>query len=189
MKKAFSLTMALALTVLLVQPVFAQQNAGTAALILNHYAARNFEAGAIPRADLDIIVQAGIRAPSAANRQPWHFTVVQNLNLAKQIVPNTVDGNVLIVVSAPGDGKTNNVQILDCALAVESIYLAAQALGYGSRIYTGPMDTLNSKFKTELGLPPNHSAVALVRVGNAQTVDAVSAASSRKSAEELVTYK
>ena len=186
MKKIFFLAMVLPF---LLTPVFSQQN-GAANLILNHYAARNFATGAIPSADLDTIVKAGIRAPSAGNRQNWHFTVVQTFDLAKQIVSDAVSGNVLIVVSAPGDGKTNGVQILDCALAVQSIYLAAQALGYGSRIYTGPIDTVNSKFKSQLGLSSGYSAVALVRVGRLQgQVDAVSAASSRKNADELVTYK
>jgi len=172
------------------QTVCAQQSGGPADVIINHYAARKFTAGAIPAADLDRIVQAGIRAPSARNLQPWHFTVVQNQSLAKKMVSDIVDGNVLIIVSALGDGKTNGVQILDCALAVESVYLAAQALGYGSRIYTGPMDSLNKDLKAELGFPSGHSAVALVRVGKVQGgVDAVSAASNRKKTEEVVTYK
>jgi len=186
MKKIFFLLIAFSF----LAPVFAQQNSAASNLILNHYAVRNFAEGAIPSSDLDTIIKAGIRAPSAGNRQPWHFTVVQNFDLAKQIVPQTASGNVLIVVSAQGDGKTNGSLILDCALAVQSIYLAAQALGYGSRIYTGPMDTVNSKFKAQLSLPSGHSAVALVRVGKLQgPVDAVSAASSRKTAEEMVTYK
>lgn len=158
--------------------------------ILNHYAARSFIAGAIPRSDLDLILQAGIRAPSANNRQPWQFTVVQTQSLAKQIVSNIVDGNVLIVISASGDGKTNGGAILDCALATESIYLAAQALGYGSRIYTGPMDAINRGLKGDLGLPNGYSAVALVRVGRIQSgADAVSSASSRKDANSMVNYK
>jgi len=169
-------------------PVCAQQDVGALALILNHYSTRDFVAGAIPDVDIELIVQAGIRAPSAANRQPWYFTVVQNPVLAKKLVSNNEDGNVLIVVSAVGDGKTNNVQILDCALAVQSIYLAAQALGYGSRIYTGPIDNLNKNFKGDLSLPNGHSAVALVRVGKIKP-DAVSSASARKRAAELVTYK
>jgi nitroreductase len=200
MKKNIFLTVVLSMTVLWggLQTVCAQQSGGSAGgpagglagVIINHYAARNFIEGAIPAADLDRIIQAGIRAPSAANRQPWHFTVVQNQNLAKKMVSDNVDGNVLIVVSAAGDGKTNGAQILDCALAVESIYLAAQSLGYGSRIYTGPMESLNKNLKTELSLPSGHSAVALVRVGKVPGgVDAVSAASSRKKTEELVTYK
>ncbi|MDR2185492.1 MAG: nitroreductase family protein [Treponema sp.] len=167
----------------------AQENPGLKP-ILNHYAARNFTAGSISRGDLDLIVQAGIRAPSANNRQPWHFTVVQNADLAKRIVPNVTEGNVLIVVSAAGDGSANVRQILDCALATESIYLAAQALGYGSRIYTGPIDALNRSLKSDLGLPNGYSAVALVRVGRVQApADAVSAASSRNAAGSMVTYK
>jgi nitroreductase len=167
----------------------AQENPGLKS-ILNHYAARNFVAGSIGRGDLDLIVQAGIKAPSASNRQPWHFTVVQNVDLAKRIVSNITEGNVLIVVSAEGDGKTNGSQILDCALATESIYLAAQALGYGSRIYTGPMDALNRSLKSDLGLPNGYSAVALVRVGRVQAgADAVSAASARNAANSMVTYK
>jgi nitroreductase len=167
----------------------AQENTGLGA-ILNHYAARNFAAGDVSRADLDRIVQAGIRSPSASNRQPWRFTVVRNQSLARRIVSNITEGNVLIVISAPGDGRTNGGEILDCGLAAESMYLAAQALGLGSRIYTGPIDAVNRQLKTELDLPQGHSAVVLVRVGRlAAPVDAASAASSRRAAGETVIYK
>jgi nitroreductase len=171
-------------------PVFGQQNNNPAGPIINHYAARNFIPGSIQGRDLDQILRAGIRAPSANNRQPWHFTVIQNQDLAKQIIRNNTDGNILIVISGEGDGRTNGRVILDCALAAESIYLAAQALGYGSRIYTGPMDTINNQLKTALDLPNGYSAVALVRIGRVQPpVDAVSAASARKPADNVVTYK
>jgi len=171
-------------------PVFAQQNAGAVGAILNHYAANNFVAGAIPKADLDTILQAGVNSPSAANRQPWHFTVVQDQNLAKRIVPQSLDGNVLIVVSAAGDSKANTREIIDCALATQSIYLAAQALGYGSRIYTGPIDGLNRNLKSDLELPSGYSAVALVRVGRIPPrPDGVSSASSRKAPATMINYK
>jgi nitroreductase len=155
-------------------------------VILDHYAAANFITGDVSRADLDLIVRAGIRAPSSNNRQPWYFTVIQNKNLVRQIMPQAVDGNVLIVISIAGDGWER----LDGGLATENIYLAAQALGYGSRIYTGPTrDTLNGRFKAELELPSGYSAIGLVRIGKAATIDAVSGASSRKSAEAVVNYK
>jgi nitroreductase len=160
-----------------------------AASILNHYAARNFIDGTVSRTDLETILRAGVRAPSANNRQPWHFTVVQDQALAKQIVSNIVDGNVLIIISGP-EGQTNSRVILDCGLATESIYLAAQALGYGSRIYTGPMDGVNRNLRAALEFPKDYSAVALVRVGRVQAgVDAVSAASSRKDLNAMVNYK
>jgi nitroreductase len=167
----------------------AQEGNPAAAPVVNHYAARNFIAGPIDRKDLETILYAGVRSPSANNRQPWHFTVVQDQNLAKQIVSNTVEGNVLIVISAK-DGQNNGSVILDCALAAQSIYLAAQVLGYGSRIYTGPMDTVNRRFKNDLGLPDGYGAVALVRVGRVQGgTDAVSAASARKPLNSMVNYK
>ena len=158
--------------------------------ILNNFGARNYADGAVTKAELDLIIQAGIRSPSASNRQPWFFTVVQNQTLAKEIVPQVSDGNILIIVSAAGDGRTNGAVILDCGLAVQSIYLAAQALGLGSRIYTGPMNTINSRFKADLGIPEDRNAVALVRIGRLPAgVDAASSASPRNSADRMVTYK
>jgi len=184
-KYCFTLLVLFAVCVI---PIFAQQS--PASVILNHYAANNFVAGAIPRADIDTIIQAGVRAPSARNLQPWRFTVVQTQNLAQRIIPQNLDGNVLIVVSAVGDGKTNGVEILDSALAVQSIYLTAQALGYGSRIYTGLNDRINSSFKSELGLPSNHNTVAVVRIGRVSSrADGLSGASSRKQLNEVVFYK
>jgi nitroreductase len=178
----------IALAVICANALFAQQGANPTGVITGHYATSSFISGAIPKADLDQIIRAGVRAPSARNAQPWHFIVVQNLSLAKKMVAQTVDGNVIIVVSAAGDGRTNGTEILDCGLAVQSIYLAAQALGYGSRIYTGPMNDINRNLKAELGLPNGHSAVALIRIGKVNT-DAVSGASSRKSVDSVVTYK
>jgi nitroreductase len=158
--------------------------------IINHFAARNYSSAAVTKAELDLIIQAGIRAPSAANRQPWNFTVVQDQALAKKLIPQASDGNVLIVVSAAGDGKTNGPVILDCGLAVQSMYLAAQALGLGSRIYTGPVDTINKSFKGDLGLPESVNVIAVVRIGKLlPNVDAVSSASQRNGADRIVTYK
>ena len=140
--------------------------------------------------ELNAILRAGVRAPSARNSQPWHFTVVRDdASLAKGIMSNITEGNILIVISGPGDSKTNGSVILDCGLATENIYLAAQALGLGSRIYTGPVDAINSKYKESLGLPSGYSAVAVVRVGRIESVDAVSAASSRKDSAGMITYK
>jgi nitroreductase len=168
----------------------APSSAAGAGVILGHYSTRNFIAGAIPDEDLDFILQTGVRAPSAANRQPWHFTVVRDLALAQKIVPQTVDGNVIIVVSAEGDGRTNTREVIDCSLAVQSMYLAAQSMGYGSRIYTGPIVNLNRNLKGDLGIPDNSNAVVAVRIGKADTeADAVSGASARNPADSMITYK
>jgi nitroreductase len=156
-------------------------------VILNNFGARNYAPGAIPKADLDKIVSAGIRAPSASNKQPWRFTVVSTPALVKKVMGDSVDGNAVIIVSAEA---ANREAPFDCALAAESIYLAAQALGYGSRIYASPLNAVNGSLKNELGIPKEFNAVAVVRVGRLPpNVDAASSASTRKSAASIVTYK
>jgi nitroreductase len=179
----------LSVSILAIAAVFAGAQNSAIKTITSHYAANKYLATPVTQAELDQIIQAAVNAPSARNRQAWHFTVVQNADLAKQIISNVTSGNVLIVISAPGDGKTNNTEILDAALATQTIYLAAQAIGLGSRIYTGPVDAVNKNLKAALGLPSGHSVVAIVRIGKVEPVDAVSAASARKKASDVVTYK
>jgi nitroreductase len=157
-------------------------------VILNNFGAGSYVSGAIPRADLDQIVSAGVRAPSASNRQPWRFTVVTDPQLAKKIMNDAPNGNVFIIVSA--DSSIRGDATFDCALATENIYLVAQALGYGSRIYASLLGTVNGSLKNELGIPQQFNAVAVIRVGRlAPNVDAVSSASPRKPAKDIVTYK
>jgi nitroreductase len=157
--------------------------------LLESYAGRTFVAGPVDKGDLDLILQAGIRAPSANNRQPWYFTVVETPALGEKLIGGLKSGEVVVVVSADGEGS-NPAVILDCALAAENLYLAAQALGYGSRIYTGPIDGINRGLKSDLGLPRNRSAAILVRIGRvAPGTDAVSGASKRKPAADIVTYR
>jgi len=161
-----------------------------ASVFTEHHAANNFIAGDISQSDLDSVLNAGLHAPSARNGQPWHFTVVQNLDLAKQIISNTVEGNVLIVVSAKG-AKKNTGSTLDAGLAVESMYLAAQAIGLGSRIYTGPVySTINAQMAAKLGIPKGYDAVAVVRIGQVdKSADAASGASPRQPLDAIVNYK
>jgi hypothetical protein len=89
---------------------FAQQYTGQVMSILNHYAARNFTEGAIPQADLNIIIQAGFGHPAqpiaSPGILPWY-----KIRNRQRLWFNIVDGNVLIAVSAQGDGKNNGVQI------------------------------------------------------------------------------
>ena len=159
--------------------------------LLHHFSARNFAAGQISRAELDIIVQAGLRAPSAGNRQPWLFTVVQNMDLARQILPQITDGNVLIVVSGAGDGRTNGAVILDCALAAQSMFFASQALGLATRQYTNSaLINRTNDLKSQLGMPDDHNAVIVTQFGRLPAgVDVMSSASPRVSPDQRVIYR
>ena len=161
-------------------------------LLNNHFSAGTYAAGNIPRADLEKILHAGVRAPSAGNRQPWRFIVSADLDFMRAInLPRPERGNVVVII-AVGTGtakKPSEIALFDAGCAAQAIYLAAQALGYGSRIYIGPV-TLINKTKPETGLDPDETAVALVRIGRLPAgVDGLSAASSRKPDADIILYR
>ena len=70
-------------------------------LILNSFSPRNFSSDPVSMEDLEVILKCGIKAPSAANRQPWKFIVVRDFAVMQQMITNVTEGNVLITVCSP----------------------------------------------------------------------------------------
>ena len=82
----------------------------------------------------------------------------------------------------------------DAGLACQNMSAEAQLLGYGTKIISSPTIALNGEeqeaFRELLGIPDDQSAVAVLLIGKADTssdADAVSAATTRKDADEVVT--
>ena len=168
--------------------VFGQsRNEGIAAFISSVFTNKQFTTAPVDNADVDIILQCGIKAPSARNGQPWHFTVIRDVRIMKEIIPDALEGNVLIVVSGP---ERLQGSIFDCGLATENVFLAAQALGLGSHIYTGPIAKLNQDYRDAVGMPDGYIGVSIIKIGNIeQGVDSVSSASTRKPGSGMVNYR
>jgi nitroreductase len=121
--------------------------------ILNRRSIRAYKQEQIRDEELNTILEAGVFAPSAINEQPWQITAVQNAELlhrineaCRTIVLKT--GNKIfaerakspefsIFYNAPtliivlGYEKAIAPQV-DCALALENMFLAAESLGIGS---------------------------------------------------------
>lgn len=82
----------------------------------------------------------------------------------------------------------------DAGLACQNMSAEAQLLGYGTKIISSPTIALNGEeqeaFRELLGIPDDQSAVAVLLIGKADTssdADAVSAATTRKDTDEVVT--
>ena len=176
--------------VLLSAVAFSQdKGADTVKFISSAYSARTFTTVPVDSKDLDLILHCGVQAPSARDSQPWHFTVVKDLATVKQIIPDTAEGNVLIVISGLDQPDRAAAIAFDCALATENMYLAAQSLGLGSHIYTGPVANFDANDRDLVGIPKGYRAVAILKIGNVpQNVDAMSSASRRKADAEIVEY-
>jgi nitroreductase len=156
--------------------------------ILSGYSERTYTSVAVTDKQLDVILNCGIKAPSARNNQPWRFTVIKDEAAMKEIINNIVAGNVIIVISGL-ESQTGTTPDLDCGLATESMFVAAHGLGLGARIYGGPVGNINAK-KEFFQIPSGYKAVVALRIGNVEKqVDAVSSASPRKKSEEIVNFR
>ncbi|HKK43722.1 MAG TPA: nitroreductase family protein, partial [Bacteroidales bacterium] len=67
--------------------------------LLSAFSERAYSSEPVTDQQLDLILKCGIKAPSAHNNQPWKFTVIKDETIMREIIDNTVPGNVLIVIS------------------------------------------------------------------------------------------
>jgi nitroreductase len=98
----------------------------------------------VSKADIETMLRAGMAAPTAVNKQPWHFVVVTDKAKLKALSGGR--GRMLeqcaVAIVVCGDmekampGKAKEYWIQDCSAATENILLAANALGLGA-VWTG----------------------------------------------------
>lgn len=103
---------------------------------------RKFKSGqAIPKADVEAMLEAAMMAPSACNSRPWEFFVVENrekinqLNAIHPSAPMLATASLAIVVCGMPQvqtGKCAGYWPLDCGAAIQNLLLQADALGYGA---------------------------------------------------------
>ena len=157
-------------------------------VILSGYSEKAYISEPVTNQQLDLILKCGIKAPSAKNIQPWKFTVIKDSATMKEIINDAVPGNVLIIISGI-ESENGTTPDFDCGLATESMFVAAHSVGLGTRIYGSPNGKINSN-KEQFQIPSGYKAVIVLRIGNIdKSVDAVSAATPRKSFEEVVNFK
>ncbi len=124
----------------------------------------------IPRQDLERILEAGRRAPSAANWQPWHFVVVtereQLIELARawqgaRHVANSA-ATVALVAAEPEDERQRSLLQFDFGQATAYMMLAATDLGIGSG-HAAVAD--QAQARRALGFPDGYACVYLMALG------------------------
>lgn len=128
---------------------------------------RKYKPEPIPEAKLETILEAGRLAPSAGNRQPWRFVVVQQRERMKALAKAANDQTFLgdagaIVVAACDPEKSARWHEKDTMIAVEHMVLAATALGYGT-CWIGAFN--EEEVKKLLKIPAEMKVVALLPIG------------------------
>ena len=121
-------------------------------------------------ADLDRILEAGWRAPSASNRQHWDFVVVTDRTQLGEL--STVwrgaghiaraAAAIALVLPEPPDERSRVVDQYDIGQATYAIMLAATDLGIGTgHSSVGDKD----KARAILGVPDDHFVAYLIGLG------------------------
>ena len=177
--------------------------------IRSRRAVREFTLDCVSESQIHRLLEAAVSAPSAMNRQPWAFVVVQDRPLLNQIGDEATSqlmrqpgfaklieearrsqgrheydifhgAGTLIVVCAKPQGSHPD---WDCCLAAQNLMLAATELGLGTCVIGLAWDVLNqSKTKALLGIPADYGAVMPIVVG---TPKFVPEATSRRSPDIL----
>jgi nitroreductase len=124
----------------------------------------------VARADLERILDAGRRAPSAGNWQPWNYVVItdrpQLAELAKvwqgawHIAHSAA--TIAFVVRQPEDTRQQDLLMYDLGQATVNIMLAATDLGIGSG-HAAVSD--QEQARRVLGFPDGYFCAYLIGLG------------------------
>ena len=133
---------------------------------------------------LELVVKAGINAPSGMNRQPWIVRVVEDQKLIADVTEVYKQANAeqvkrdagfknmfrnapnLICVCTPANGGGE----LDAGLLGENMMLAAQSMGLGTCCLGGPVRFLLSNdkarfFLDRLDIPSDYKLNYIIAIG------------------------
>lgn len=120
----------------------------------------------IPDDHLQSIVDAGRRAPSGYNRQPWEFIIVKEAGVLQKLarIQGCIAEASAAVAVVVDEGSTPYARE-DAGAAIENMLLAAVALGYASLWVEGYVLQHEDYGKKVLQVPKNRRLLAILPVG------------------------
>jgi len=120
------------------------------------------------------VLRAASYAPSAHNRRPWHFVVLQNPTVVARlsefhpyVAMAAQAGTVVVVCGDLGLQPELGFLVEDCSAAIQNLLLAAVDRGLGA-VWCGvyPQEVLIKGVRDLLGLPGSLVPVGLVVLGH-----------------------
>ncbi len=174
--RTFATAMTVAVIAGTVIPVSAQTPAkipDALTVIHSRKSVRTYLDKPVTKEQIEILLRAGMAAPTAMDKRPWAFVAVteramlDTLSFSSRGTRQLKDAAAAIVVC--GDtrkGLKSDVWVQDCSAASENILLAAEAIGLGAvwcGIYLNPEPT--AYVKRVLGLPAEVMPLNIISIG------------------------
>jgi len=144
--------------------------------IMNRKSVRSYQAAPISKEQLELIVKAGMAAPTAVDKRPWEFVVITDRALLKQLAEAlpyakmAEQAAAAILVAGDLDrqhgGREADYWMVDCAAAAENILLAVESLGLGA-VWTAvyPEQERIEAVRELLDVPSGVVPLALIPIG------------------------
>lgn len=145
-------------------------------LLFERRSIRKYTEESIPKELIQMILEAGLAAPSAADRRPWHLTVITDRQTLDSLAETNPFGKMLkaapVAILVCGDqsrmreGAGRDFWVQDCAAVTQNMLLAIQALGLGG-VWLGqhPIEERQKGAKEVLQLPENLIPFCLIPFG------------------------
>jgi len=166
-------------------------------LAKQRYSCRNYDSKPVTQEKLDLVLEAGRIAPSAANRQPWHFIVIrekENLEKIGRVYHHDWFIKAPCVIILCGDHSQSwkrkdhkDHTDIDIAIAADHMTLQAADLGLGTCWICNFDADLCCKL---FNLPANLEPIVLLPLGYPLDMsDPERHTSQRKPLNEIVSYE
>ncbi|HKK61904.1 MAG TPA: nitroreductase family protein [Bacteroidales bacterium] len=148
----------------------------TLEVIHNRKSVRHFTDQPVSKEQIEILVRAGMAAPTAVNRQPWAFYVITQREILDSLGEQLPYAKMLFQAQAAivvcgdmekaGNLKDEGYWVQDCAAATENVLLAAESIGLGA-VWTAsyPYDDRTKAVIKTLNLPEKHIPLNVIPIG------------------------
>ncbi|MCL5935741.1 MAG: nitroreductase family protein [Bacillota bacterium] len=141
--------------------------------ILSRRSIRKYAPDKVPEKDIRELLEAAMAAPSAGNAQPWHFIVIDDRDILRQIPSFHPYSHMLkeatVAILVCGDEtleKYKGYWVQDCSAATENILIAVAEKGLGA-VWLGvyPIEERVAGLRRLLGIPDHVIPFSLIPVG------------------------
>jgi nitroreductase len=141
--------------------------------ILTRRSIRKYSGNDIPGEYYEVMLKAAMHAPSARNRQPWHFILVSDRAVLRRLAEVSPSwkmldeaANAIVICGDLNLEDAESFIIQDCAAATQNILLAAHELGLGT-VWLGvhPREDRLLPLKEILHIPDHIIPVSMISVG------------------------
>jgi nitroreductase len=131
----------------------------------------------VSQEDVAALLEAGMAAPSASNRKPWHFCVTTDRVKLQTLADrhphaSMLPGTALAIVVC-GDPAISSWWVQDCTAATENILIAATTLGLGA-VWLGchPVAEREADVREVLGIPDEIGVLNIISIGHPAEIKA-----------------